>query len=216
MLHARLSISALPFAVAASLFALSCGGKQADETTLTESRTVEPVKPVQFGATDAERFGKSAKDFASAPAANANAGVEYDLPEGWVALPPAQFREVNFRVAGDPTAECYMTTLGGGGGGLEPNINRWRQQLSLAPMSGEQIAQLPSTTWFGAPATLVDIEGEWTGMSGEHSAKNWRLVGLLQITGERARFLKMTGPRDVIARELENFNRLVASFRTKS
>jgi hypothetical protein len=217
MKHARLSISVLPFAAAAGLFALGCGGKHPEETTLTETKTVEPVTPVKLGATDAERFGVSAKDFAppAGAAATANAGYEYDLPQGWSALPAAQFREVNLRVGGEANAECYMTTLGGGGGGLEPNVNRWRQQLSLPPMSSEQIAQLPSTTWFGAPATLVDIEGEWGGMSGEHSAKDWRLVGLLQITGDRARFLKMTGPREVIARELENFQRLVASFRAK-
>jgi len=195
----------------------SCQKGGASETVITESREHETVgRPIQWGATDAQRFGVSAKDFGGMGGGDESAPMQgapaYELPAGWIALPPAQFREINVRVAGDPNAECYMTTLGGGGGGLEPNVNRWRAQVSLPPISGAEIAALPTMTWFGAPATLVDVEGEWTGMSGDQSSKDWRLVGLLLIQGDRARFLKMTGPRDVIAREYDNFKAFVASF----
>lgn len=203
-------------AALAALFTAACNSKEARDTEVTQSTESEPVnKPVQWNATDAERFGVSAKDFASPAGAAANAAFEYELPAGWIALPPAQFREINLRVAGADNADCYVTTLGAGGGGLAPNVNRWCGQLKQAPMTDEQIAALPSVTWMGRPAVLVDLQGEWSGMSGDASAKDWRLVGLLQITGDKLRTLKMTGPRELIAKEFDNFNKLVASFRAK-
>ncbi len=210
---------ALPFAFTLA----ACSSKEARESEVRESKEYEPVgKPVQWNASDEQRFGISAKDFAApsgsaqgAGQATASAAFEYELPTGWLALPPAQFREVNLRVAGADNAECYVTTLGGGGGGLAPNVNRWCGQLKRDPLTAEQIAALPTVTWMGQPAVLLDIEGEWGGMSGDASAKDWRLVGLLQVTGDKLRTLKMTGPRELIAKELENFNKLVASFRAK-
>lgn len=218
-LRFAVSTLALPLALALA----GCSSKEARQSEVRESKDYEPVgKLVQWNASDEERFGISAKQFAGASAASqgagaaaTNAGFEYDLPSGWLALPPAQFREINLRVAGADNAECYLTTLGGGGGGLAPNVNRWCGQLKREPLTAEQIAALPTVTWMGQPAVLLDIEGEWGGMSGDASAKEWRLVGLLQVRGDKLRTLKMTGPRELLAKELENFHKLVASFRVE-
>ncbi len=217
--HAALLALTLPL----SFTFAACNSKEARESEVRESKEYEPVgKPVKWNASDEQRFGISAKDFAGSgggqpgtSSASANASFDYELPSGWLALPPAQFREVNLRVAGADNAECYITTLGGGGGGLAPNVNRWCGQLKRDPLTPEQIAALPTVTWMGQPAVLLDIEGEWGGMSGDASAKDWRLVGLLQVTGDKLRTLKMTGPRELLGRELENFHKLVASFRAK-
>jgi len=217
-MHATtLRIARLALALPLALLAVACGPQEVRQSEVRETKEYEPVgKPVQWNANDAERFGVSAKDFAAPAGAAANAAFEYELPAGWIALPPAQFREANFRVAGADNAECYVTTLGGGGGGLGPNVTRWCGQLKRDPLTAEQIAALPTVTWMGQPAVLLDIEGEWGGMSGDASAKDWRLVGLLQVTGDKLRTLKMTGPRELLAKELENFHRLVASFRAKN
>ena len=35
-----------------------------------------------------------------------------------------QMRQGNFAIAGHPNLDCYITVLGGGGGGLLANVNR--------------------------------------------------------------------------------------------
>lgn len=216
----RVKCSARAAIVVGAMLSAACSGQGPREVEAAPAVEYEPVgKPVQWNASDAQRFGVSAKDFAApggGPHGAAKAPYDYELPAGWLALPPAQFRELNLRVAGADNAECYVTTLGGGGGGLAPNVNRWCGQLKREPLSQAQIDALPTVTWLGQPAVLLDIEGEWAGMSGDASAKDWRLIGLLQVSGDKLRTLKMTGPRELLGRELENFHKLVASFRAGS
>ena len=139
-----------------------------------------------------------------------------DVPEGWEKLAEAEFRQVNLRMVDHPEAECYFTLLPGGGGGLEANINRWRRQMGLDPLSGEDIAALPKKALFGQPATFVDIEGTFAGMGGAAPQDGYRMYGLIlhhedPNTGQgQAFFLKMTGPGDVLASQESNFD-LVAS-----
>lgn len=167
---------------------------------------------MRWGASSAERFGISARDFASASSPHRQAELHWTTPKGWSELPPSQFREANFRVAGNDQAECYLTTLAGEGGGLAANVNRWRAQMSLPPLGAEEIAALPRFPWLGQEAVYADFEGTWTGMSGDQSANEWRLVGLLLVQPAQSRFLKMTGPRALIADEIERFRELAASF----
>ncbi len=208
-----------PTAVCATALAwLAACGPSADHKELNEANTYEPIgREVAWKATDAERFGVSAGDFGGAAKAGATepmseASLTWATPTGWTELAPKQFRDVNLRVAGDERAECYVTTLGGTAGGLESNINRWRSQMSLGPLDAAAIAALPTTEWLHKPAVRVDFEGTWTGMAGDAAGDGWRLVGLLIVEEPRSRFLKMVGPRAVIAAQLEAFAGLVASF----
>lgn len=204
-MHPR-SVHGSTLLLATACFATACSPKETREATVAEPVASKPAEQAVAQPVAQPAVAGPAKTSTSN-------GVSYELPSGWVALPAAQFREVNFRVAGADNAECYMTTLGGGGGGIDANVNRWRGQIGHAPLTSAQIAALPTTTWFGASASIIDLEGDWGGMSGKASMKNWRLVGLIQVAGDKVRTLKMTGPRELIAAELENFQRLVASFR---
>lgn len=206
------------------------------EHQLAPSRTYQAVgRSIDWKASPAERHGISAKDFAGATApaptggASATSGLPADdaggaaaeqplhwtTPPGWTEKPPAPFRDVNFAVAGDARAECYLTTLAGEAGGLDANINRWRTQLSLPPLGPDEIAALPRQSWFGAPAVAVDFSGRWAGMSGDQAApaeEDWRLIGLLQVTPEQSRFLKLVGPAAVIDTQIPAFHALAESF----
>jgi hypothetical protein len=176
--------------------------------TIDKTRVIEPVgRPVPRGASSAERFGLRAPGSAAEPAR-----LVWDTPQGWQALEPTSMRQANFRLPGDGDAECYLTILGGDGGGLEANINRWRNQMSLGAQTAGEIAALPKARLFDAEAQLVDLEGTWSGMGAEGRA-GYRLVGLAVIDSGHAKFLKMTGPRDVVAGELDAFLRLARSFR---
>lgn len=193
----------------------ACSSRESGPREFDAARTYEPVgRNVRWDASSAERFGMSSKDFAMGSGAPAGpAAASYALPAGWSELPTSQFREANFRVAGNPQAECYLSTLAGEGGGLAANVNRWRAQMSLPPLGGDEIAMLPRVDWLGKKAVSVDFTGTWTGMSGDNNAAGWRLVGLLLVEPTQSRFLKMTGPGEVLERELENFRALAASLR---
>jgi hypothetical protein len=122
-------------------------------------------------------------------------------------------RAADFLVAGDERAECYLTILGGDGGGLLANVNRWRAQMSLPALEADELAAAPRAPLLGTEGVLVDFRGEWVGMDGDEAGEDHRLIGLISIDGGRARFLKMTGPADVLEHEVDAFLALAASFR---
>lgn len=192
----------------------ACSSRESESGSFGAAQTYQPIgRDIRWGASSSERFGTSSRNFALGESGPAKVGLSYTTPPGWSELPAAQFRDVNFRVAGDASSECYLSTLGGEGGGLAANVNRWRKQMSLDALSAEAVAALPQVDWLGKRAVAVDFTGTWTGMSGDHKAEGWRLVGYLLVEPAQSRFLKMTGPAEVLDLEIENFRALAASFR---
>lgn len=165
---------------------------------------------MRLGTPTHERLGVRAM----APARQPGSGeLTWTTPAGWTQIAPTAMRAANFRVGADGAAECYLTLLGGAGGGLEANLNRWRAQMGQAPLTAEQIAELPTAPLLGGDAVLVDFEGSFAGMGGGERIENARLVGLTLIDERGAAFLKMTGPSTIVGGQLEAFLALAASMR---
>lgn len=205
--------------LAAGLLLSGCGRPGHGEAQFSEPITYKPAgQTFSVAKSDAERFGVSAGDFARGSGASGGASaksgakIHWETPQGWVELAPTGTREANFKVAGDAKTECYLTRLAGTAGGLESNINRWRSQISLPPLSAAEVAQLPRLEWLDAEAVLVNFEGQWKGMSGTEAEEGWRLVGLLSVRPDESLFLKMVGPTEVVSANLEPFVMLAASF----
>ena len=206
--------------LAAGLLLAGCDRPGYGEASFSEPITYKPAgQTFALSKNDSERFGVSASDFArgagasgGATGAKGSGKAHWETPAGWVEVTPTATREANFKVAGDPKTECYLTRLAGTAGGLESNINRWRAQISLPPLSAEEIAQLPRLDWLDAEAVLVNFEGQWKGMSGTEAEEGWRLVGLLSVRPDESLFLKMVGPTQVVSANLEPFVMLAASF----
>jgi hypothetical protein len=150
---------------------------------------------------------------ASVPPASSQRGLSWETPQGWTERPPTSLRVANFRVAGDERAECYLTLLNGDAGGLAANVNRWRTQMSQPALSADEIAALPRCELLGREAVLLDVEGTWTGMSGADRAEGRRLVGALLVQPDGSAFLKMVGPAELIAGEVERFKAVARSLR---
>jgi hypothetical protein len=168
--------------------------------------------PQPTGMSTAQRLGvggamQGTPGMGAAPAAS---GFTFEIPEGWSELPTTQFREVNLRVAGNEGADCYVSRAGGG---VEANVNRWRGQMGLEPLDAAAITALPRKPFLGGEAVFTDFEGTYTGM-GQEPQDNYRMVGLMQPIDGQAVFVKMTGPADVIAQELEHFDAFIASLST--
>jgi len=121
-------------------------------------------------------------------------GLTWKAPDGWKQGPAKQMRVVTFVPADAPGVECYVTVLGGAAGGVEANVNRWRQQLHLAPLAADALKALPTVPVLGRPSQMVEIDGGAVG-----------LFGLVCELGERTVFVKMTGPMDALRAQRGQF-----------
>ena len=142
----------------------------------------------------------------SAPAA-ADKPV-WTVPAGWQEGPLAQFLVAKFIIAGpgNVSASLNVSSLSGDGGGLLPNINRWRGQLGQAPLAEAALAQLPTIDASGAKATLVDISG-----TDSRTQQPARLIGVVLPLNGQTWFYKLMGDATVVAQQQEALIRFVQS-----
>jgi len=194
------------------LGASGCGGAPSTTITdVTDARAEDAQKPPAM--TPAQRLRVNTNFTAPATAAApgtdsvppaATAPMHYTVPEGWETLPETPMRTVNLMAA--PNTECYVTVLAGTGGGLESNLNRWRGQMGLPELSGPEIAALAKRPLLDGEASYIDITGTFTGMGGIGEKPDYRMLGLALVSGNRAVFIKMTGPATEVEAQIANFN----------
>jgi hypothetical protein len=212
------------------VLAASCG----DSNAPSKPRTVEVSRVIEGSATGgartsdtAERFGVKSvgsgsastvpqkSDEISADLALARNAIAWVTPAGWTELPPTNMRLANFRADADGKVECYLTILAGDAGGLLANVNRWRAQMSLAPIAKAELDALPRQTFFEREGVLVDFSGTWKGMNAEGGVSDSRLLGVLLNDPSGSAFLKLTGPAAQVAEQHTAFLALAASFKPK-
>ena len=82
----------------------------------------------------------------------------YDVPEGWNEASPRAFQLALFTIGrGTDAPEASISKAGGA---LDMNVNRWRGQVGLTPLAGDDLTEsLETTEVDGRPATRVQIEG---------------------------------------------------------
>ena len=170
-------------ALSASLFAalLSVGCGDSDRTYAIEEVRADRAPEIPSGppASDLQRLGLNRMPGGSQHGGSPHGGAppaghgqptgptfKWDLPEGWKVLPPKQFRDANFTLERDPSVECFLTIMSGGGGGLTGNVNRWRGQMKQPALSPEEIGRLPRVKMFGGDAALVELTGTYIGRGG--------------------------------------------------
>jgi hypothetical protein len=138
----------------------------------------------------------------------------WTVPEGWTEAPPTSMRVANLKLTADPSAECYAALLQGVGGGVDANINRWRNQLGQPELKPEEIAALPKIDVLGKQCPFVEISGNYTDMSGkEHPGA--MLYGAVCVLENQTLFIKMTGPEAVVRGEKDRFTAFCASLKQR-
>lgn len=140
-----------------------------------------------------------------------DSSLEWTTPSGWTEQAPSSMRLANLGIDGEPAVECYVTRLAGAAGGLDANLNRWRTQMSLPPYTAEEIAALPTIQILGMDAVVVEMQGDYKGMSATEGQSGFALLGAVAQSDGASYFIKMTGPADVIERERNNFETFCAS-----
>ena len=139
----------------------------------------------------------------------------WTTPEGWTQKTGLPMRDLSFVFGANEEGECYLSRLPGAGGGLTPNVNRWRGQMGLAPMTDAEIAALPKKMMFGLEGTYVDLSGAFSGMGGGPGKENYRMLGVILSSDSGAVFVKMTGPAELITAQQANFDAFCASLQPR-
>ena len=125
-----------------------------------------------------------------------------ETPSSWMEQPAEGMRTASFLVKGTGGEEVDISViyLKGGAGSDLANINRWRRELELPPVSQEELITATLQTKLG-PGKVVDLVG-----------KNERIFVAFIRTEEGAWFFKMKGDTNLINRERDNFITFVKSF----
>ena len=146
-------------------------------------------------------------DVAVAPAAEPAtpadaAGIHWTAPAGWKAQPASGMRQGSFLVsdASGASADVSVVSFPGTGGDDLANINRWRNQLGLPPVSQDELAGQLQGLASGAGQFVV------ADMAGVGSDKNpARILGAwLRLPGH-VWFFKMMGPSGLVAAQRDAF-----------
>lgn len=140
----------------------------------------------------------------------------WTTPEGWQETGGGGMRVVGFKVAGDPTAECTVIVLGGTGGGLAANVNRWRKQMGLDALDAQAVSALPRKPVLGKQGVFVDFLGTYGGMGSRKPLEGARMLGIVHDLGGQTLFVKLTGPAAVIDAERARFDAFAASLKMQA
>lgn len=200
-----------------ALVLVGCGDSGPVEITRTREFDLSSnFELPQLAESDASRFRFKQKTESDTESSTGSAQLTWRTPDGWKQMPTSSMREANLRFGENDEGECYVTRLSGMGGGLAPNVNRWRKQMGAAELTEEEVAALPKKTLFGQDATLVSVDGTYSGM-GAAAKGDSRLHGLiLNINGAMVT-VKMTGPKELVSSNESKFDAFCASLdvRTK-
>jgi hypothetical protein len=139
--------------------------------------------------------------------------VHWTKPEGWNSQPLSEMRIGSFKVDGPNavSADVSITAFPGEAGGLGSNLNRWRDQLQLPPLSDEQFTNTVQRIEIdNVPTLLVDFQ------TPDNNPKPARILGAVLQKGDRTWFVKMTGPPILLESQRQIFLDFVRSFRFTS
>jgi hypothetical protein len=134
------------------------------------------------------------------------------VPPEWETAPSrGAFRVATFRPRGAAGTECYISVLQGSGGGTRANVDLWRGNVGLAPVTDAELAALPRAPVLGGEAVFVAIEGTFQGQGPPAAA--YMLLGMIVHRAHDSVFVKMTGPAEEVRAEQDRFRAFCESLR---
>lgn len=167
------------------------------------------LKTLKFhaGAHEDEAPASAPRPAAPAPSST-SAQPNWTSPAHWKSQAPGAMQTAKFGIGeGKAKAEVTAVFLGGTGGGLKANLDRWRGQISLAPTAANEVDQQakPFDT-LGAGARIVELTGT-TAADGDPAG----MIVLVVPSGGGTWFYKLMGEPSVVAKEKDAFVAFVKS-----
>ncbi|HEY1661722.1 MAG TPA: hypothetical protein VGI03_04830 [Verrucomicrobiae bacterium] len=144
-----------------------------------------------------------AMDSSSAGPINHAGQPTWQVPADWTEVSGGQFLVGKFIITADggATAAVNVSSSAGTGGGVAPNVNRWRGQIGLQPK--DSLATTPLTVAAGQ-AQLVDL----TGMDARTSQPS-EIIGVIVTESSSTWFYKLMGDPKVVAAQKQAFTQFV-------
>jgi len=139
------------------------------------------------------------------PAENSeNPQIKWQLPAGWSEVPSSAMRYASFSVGnGAEKIDISIVTFPGEAGSDVDNVNRWREQIGLSPMSQAAVAtQIEPLKTDQATFSIADI-----------ASPTARTLAAWTRRGGNAWFVKATGPNAAVGKEKSDFVKFVESIR---
>ena len=175
------------------LLLVACKEK-GDRVTVEETRplTTRDQSPKLFATSD-QRF----RDAKPSP-------VQGQPPENWMTLPPAQFRELNYRFGESGMGEVYVSLSAGS---LGENVNRWLAQFGKSPLDQEGLATLEKVNVVNTQGVWVQAAGDYKpagpmgGAGGGAPKSGFGLAGVIAEVGGKILTVKMVGPQAEVEKE---------------
>ncbi len=143
------------------------------------------------------------------PVAANTVPVHWTAPPGWNEQPAAGFRKGSFLVHGQDgqTADVSVISFPAEAGGLLANVNRWRGQLKLAPITDVVQAGTPMEVG-GRDMFFVDLASE---QPIEKQGGKARILGGIFPAGGETWFFKMMGPEALVESQREPYKKFLQS-----
>lgn len=181
-------------------------GACARTTTVQQSQTQQPVAPVP---------------------AHGQGQLVFQPPTGWISEPPtsamrvAQYRLP--RAEGDAEDASLVTSyLGGQGGSVEANLERWTDQMEQPDGSpSKDKATTKTVTVNSLKVTLLDVTGTYRadtmmpGGGARLDKPNFRMRAAVIETPRGPYFVKLVGPVKTVGRWDEAFMKFIESAQVK-
>ena len=134
--------------------------------------------------------------------------LTWTLPEGWQEVPPGQMRLASFAATAPDgkKVDVSIVPLGGVAGGELGNVNRWRGQVGLAPVTEDELSKLgEKVQTAGSETVLYDLTG----------GKARILVTSLRRE-DTSWFFKMTGEDELVGQQKQKFIAFLKSLKFDS
>lgn len=134
-----------------------------------------------------------------------HAELAWKIPAGWKEQPPSSMRVGSFlfRADNDQSADISVVPLSGEAGGLLANVNRWRGQINLGPVTEEELAKSAQKIQpSGREMILVDFANQGK-----------RVTAAVHTRGERTWFFKMMGEETAVGQAKPSFLQFLKSLK---
>jgi hypothetical protein len=184
-----------PALLAVAVLVLCASGCRKDEIT-TYRIPKEAVPAPAAPAASAPMAGGPSGNMADTPVATATgAALVWTAPAHWTPKTGSSMRKGSYVVKGEGAeADMAITAFPGDVGGDLANLNRWRGQIQLPPISqAEFAAATQHIDHNGLHMTVADIVG--TGANAQ------RILGAMVPYSGATWFFKLAGPDALVAKE---------------
>ena len=133
---------------------------------------------------------------------------KWEVPSGWKEVAGGQFVIAKFIISGDAgeQAAVNVSSSAGDGGGLAANVNRWRKQLGLNEVAGDQDQVVKTVEGSGGKISLVELSG-----ADARTGKATSLVAAIVPQSAQTWFYKLMGDAKVVESHKNEFTTFVQS-----